>query len=99
MSCLIEHTTAGLYININLKNGAYGEVKIKFSPMVTSPLISLSTHTTAPAATLALQKHTDYFHILTYEAVEPSQLQHRHNKQDVTTSANMSVITVQATYK
>lgn len=38
-------------------------VKMNFSPMVTSPLISLSTHTTAPATILALRKHTDYIFI------------------------------------
>lgn len=43
-----------------LKNGAHDLDKTNISPMVTSPLISLSTHTTAPAAILALQKHTDY---------------------------------------
>lgn len=35
-----------------------GSNDIKDSPIVTSPLISLSTHTTAPAAILALQENT-----------------------------------------
>lgn len=41
-----------------LKNGAHDLDKTNISPIVTSPLISLSTHTTAPAAILALRKHT-----------------------------------------
>lgn len=48
------------YPAVVFKNGDHDLDKTNISPMVTSPLISLSTHTTAPAAILALRNHTDY---------------------------------------